>query len=95
MTESPDGAGSTHTGRRVVLTIYVAVVILAGGMGSVVGLFLGGSLEPISILWLVDIPPSPLGFALYGAVTVAVGLGVPLLLVSLVSRRLDDPPAGR
>ncbi|GGC61502.1 hypothetical protein GCM10007209_24490 [Haloferax sulfurifontis] len=35
-------------------------------------------------------PPTPLGFAAYGALTIALVLGVPLGLVVYVSAGLDD-----
>uniref|UniRef100_UPI0011A9A6BD DUF7520 family protein n=1 Tax=Halobellus captivus TaxID=2592614 RepID=UPI0011A9A6BD len=41
-------------------------------------------------LFLVPFPASPLGFAAYGGLTLALVLGVPLALVVYVSRTVAD-----
>ncbi|WP_313692782.1 DUF7520 family protein [Halorarum halobium] len=93
-TDSDDGedAPAGGGGRRLVLTLYALLV----GVGTV-----GGALVPVfvdelsapALFGLFTVPLSPLGFALYGGVTVAVVLGVPLSLVVVVSRTVGDPHA--
>jgi hypothetical protein len=67
-----------------VLRIYVAIVTLAGIMGFVLGTIRPANLQP-ELFGVIDLPPTPLGVALYGSITVAVGLGVLLGLVIYVS----------
>jgi hypothetical protein len=71
-------------GQTVVLRIYVAIVILAGVMGFVLGTIRPANLQP-ELFGVIALPPTPLGVALYGSITVAVGLGALLGLVIYVS----------
>jgi len=73
-------------GNRVILTIYAALVGLAGLMGFLIGIFLE-DLDPVAMFGIVDVPPTPVGLAVYGAITIAVVLGAFLGLVIVVSRR--------
>lgn len=75
-------------GNRVVLFVYVAIVVIAGVMGLVLGSARPDNLDP-ELFGVIQLPPTPLGTALYGMITVAVGLGVFLYLVVYVSRRYD------
>lgn len=79
---------SEHTvgtsGQKVVVRIYAAIVALAGVMGFVLGTIRPADLQP-ELFGVIDLPPTPLGVALYGAITVAVGLGALLGLVIYVS----------
>lgn len=75
-------------GDRFVLLLYGTLVALAGAFGYVIGLIRPANLEP-RLFGLVELPPTPFGMALYGAVTVAVVLGVLLLLVRYVAREYD------
>ncbi|MFC6988222.1 cox cluster protein [Haloplanus sp. GCM10025708] len=75
-------------GRRLVLVLYAVVVFLSAVGGVFVGTFVPDLRAP-SLFFLVSLPPTPTGLAVFGAVTVGVGLGVPLLLVVLVSRGDD------
>jgi hypothetical protein len=79
----------TARGPRVVVTMAAIVVALAGGLGYVIGLIRPADLRPVSLLGVWTLQPTPLGLAVYGAVTVGVVLGVGILLVSLASR-YDD-----
>jgi len=75
-------------GRRFVAVLYVLLV----GFAAVAGVLFARVVEapePPRLLFLVPLPPTSLGFAVYGAVTVALVLGVPLALVAYVSRRED------
>nr|WP_160135647.1 cox cluster protein [Halococcus salsus] len=78
-----------HGGRFVVLIIYVAVVILAGGWGYLLGSLGIKSLRPVSLFFLFTLQPTPSGLAVYGMGTLGVGLGVMLLLVNYVSQHYD------
>jgi hypothetical protein len=81
-------------GRRFVLLLYGIIVCLAGGLGLVLGAFvpMGGGPD---LFFVLSLPPTALGFAVYGAVTVAVALAVPLALVVYLSRREDVDTGSR
>jgi len=76
-------------GAKVVVQIYVVIVALAGVMGFVLGTIRPADLQP-ALFGFIALPPTPFGVALYGMVTVGIGLGVFLALVIYVSRRTDD-----
>jgi len=84
MTDDPDA----REGTRVVLAVYAVIVALAAVMGYVLGAIRPENLDP-ELFGVIDLPPTPLGVALYGSVTVAVGLGLLLGLVVYVSRTDD------
>ncbi|MDS0298219.1 cox cluster protein [Halogeometricum sp. S1BR25-6] len=69
--------------------LYATLVTVAGAAGLLVGVFVDGLSAPL-FLFLVPFPPTPFGFAAYGALTIALVLGIPLALVVYVSRNLDD-----
>ncbi len=79
----------TARGPRVVATMAAVVVALAGALGYVIGLIRPADLRPVPLLGVWTLQPTPLGLAVYGAVTVGVIFAVGLLLVSLASR-YDD-----
>jgi hypothetical protein len=83
-----DGLG----GRRFVIGLYLALVAVAGVMGVLFTVAVGEP-EPPALFFLIDLPPTALGFGVYGALTVAVVLGVPLALVVAVSAAADDVDA--
>lgn len=76
-------------GRRLVVSLYLIVVAIAGVMGFVIGSVSPRGLDP-AFLGVVDLPPTPLGMAAYGALTLAVLLGVILLAVTYVARYDED-----
>lgn len=80
-------------GRRLVLGLYAGLVAVTAVVGYLIGTIVPLEGLDVRLFLLVDLPPTPLGLAAFGAVTVAVGLGVPLALVHLVSRR--DPSSRR
>ncbi|WP_396610270.1 cox cluster protein [Haloferax sp. S1W] len=80
---------SNVRGQRFVIGLYAALVAVAGVAGFLTGTFVSG-LRPPKFLFLVPFPATPLGFAAYGALTIALVLGLPLLLVVYVSSQLDD-----
>jgi hypothetical protein len=79
-------------GRRFVVVLYLALVAISGVMG-VLFVTAVDDPSPPALFFLVDLPPTAVGFGLYGALTVAVVLGVPLLLVVAVSELVDDVDA--
>lgn len=80
-------------GRRLVVTIYVVIVLLTAGIGFVLGTIAPQGLNPV-LFGVIALPPTPLGTAVYGAVTIGVLLGVLLLGVVYVSERYDDAEPG-
>jgi hypothetical protein len=82
----------SRRGSRVVLTVYVVIVAVAGVMGFVIGSIRPKNLDP-ELFGVVQLPPTPLGVALYGVLTVAIVLGVLLALVVYVSAAYDTETA--
>lgn len=78
----------SHSGRRLVLALYVTLVAFTALVGVLFSTVVENP-DPPALFFLVELPPSALGFALYGGLTVGLVLGVPLLLVVYVSGRLD------
>lgn len=90
MTASGEGTtpATRVPGRRVVLTVYLAVVAVAGVLGAVLGYVHPEGMDP-RLFFVVDLPPTVLGMVAYGVVTVGTVLGALLLAVQFVSR-FDD-----
>ena len=96
MTER-DASGTTASapesaerdGRRFVLQLYAALVGVAATAGYLTGAFVDG-LEAPRFLFVIPFPATPVGFAAYGGLTVALVLGIPLALVVYVSGTIDD-----
>jgi len=80
-----------YEGPRLVVGLYVALVFVATAAGFLTGAFVDG-LDAPRFLFVVPFPASPLGFAAYGGLTVALVLGVPLALVVAVSQQIDETP---
>ncbi|WP_049934425.1 DUF7520 family protein [Halalkalicoccus jeotgali] len=77
-------AGSRVSGHRVVVAIYVGLVVFAGIMGFLLGSIVE-DLRSVALLGVIPIPPTPIGLAVYGSVTIALLLGVLLLGVRYAS----------
>jgi uncharacterized integral membrane protein len=80
---------AARPGRRVVGTVFVAIVAIAGLMGFILGIVNPEGLNP-TLFGVIDLPPTPLGMVIFGVVTIGVGLGVLLLAVSFVADRFDE-----
>jgi zinc transporter ZupT len=79
-------------GRRFVLLMYAVIVGLTGVLGAVLGEVIAMGSAP-RLFFLIRLPPNGLGFGIYGIVTIAVALGIPLVLVVYLSERLDTEQA--
>lgn len=75
-------------GNQFVVLLYGVLVGVTAAFGYLIGLVRPVDLDP-KLFMLVDLPPTPLGMAIYGAVTVGSILGVLLLLVRYVAREYD------
>lgn len=80
------------SGPRFVLLLYAALVAVTGLAGYLIATTVS-NVQPPEFLFLIEFPATPLGLAVYGALTIAVVLGVPLLGVVYFSQRIDDPDA--
>jgi hypothetical protein len=76
-------------GQRFVLQLYVALVGVAATAGYLTGAFVDGLQAP-RFLFVIPFPATPLGFAAYGGLTIALVLGIPLALVVYVSGTMDE-----
>jgi hypothetical protein len=76
-------------GRWFVLILYGAVVSITAGLGYLLGIFNDGEVDP-ELFGFIQLPPTPLGMAAYGGITLAVILGVFIGGVVFVSRRYID-----
>ena len=85
-------SGTRRDGRRFVLGLYVVIVGLTGLLGFVLGEVIDMGAPP-RLFFLITLPPNGPGFAVYGIVTIAVALGIPLGLVVYLSNRLDAETA--
>jgi hypothetical protein len=78
------------SGKRVVATVYVGVVALAGVLGYILGIILPAQKNvEMAELGPITFEITPVSFALYGMVMLALALGVLLALVQVASR-VDD-----
>jgi hypothetical protein len=78
----------SHRGPRFVVFLYAGLVTFAGVIGLLFSVVVTDP-RPPRLLFLVPLPPTALGFVVYGAVSVGLVLGVPLAGVVYVSRRVD------
>lgn len=76
-------------GRQLVVSLYIGIVLLTAVIGFVLGTIAPQGLDPM-LFGVIQLPPTPTGTAVYGAVTIGVLLGVLLLGVVYVSERYDD-----
>ena len=84
-----DSASAERDGQRFVLQLYAALVGVAATAGYLTGAFVDGLQAP-RFLFVIPFPATPVGFAAYGGLTIALVLGIPLALVIYVSGTIDD-----
>ena len=84
---------SVIQGHRVVLTVYAVVIAIAGLMGAILGATRPDIVDPV-LFGVLPLPASILGMAVYGMVTVGVGIGVLLVAVIYVANRFDTHEPG-
>ncbi|WP_275740717.1 hypothetical protein [Halorhabdus sp. SVX81] len=81
-------------GRRVVVGVYLIITVIAGVMGAILGAARPDVVEP-ELFGVIALPPTALGMAIYGMVTIGLGLGVLLVAVSYVADRFDTRDPGK
>ena len=80
-------------GRRLIVGLYVGIVCFTGVAGYLAAGVVG-EIEAPRFLFLIPFPATQLGLAAYGALTIALILGVLLLAVTVVADRVDDATPG-
>jgi len=80
-------------GQRVVVGIYLVIVAFTGVAGYMTATVVG-EVDPPRLLFLIELPPTPIGMAVFGAGTIGLVLGVLLVAVTVVSDRFDDAEPG-
>ncbi|WP_136588629.1 DUF7520 family protein [Salinigranum halophilum] len=91
-TESTADGGDGFGGRRFVVVLYAVLVGIAAVMGVLFTVAVDDPSAP-ALFFVFELPPTAIGFGLYGGITVAVVLGIPLLFVVAVSEFVDDVDA--
>jgi uncharacterized integral membrane protein len=89
----PSFVSETFRGRSFVVGFYLLIVAITGAIGAVLAVLGPEDLTAVKLLGLVELQPTPLGLAVYGAVTVGLVLGVLLGLVVVVSELTDTESA--
>lgn len=77
-------------GQQFITYFYVGIVALTALFGYTIGKFGIKGADP-ELFGFIQLPKSPVGMATYGALTVAILLGVLLLLMIFVSNRYAEP----
>lgn len=80
-------------GQRVVVGLYLIIVAFTGVAGYMTATIVD-EISPPRFLFLVEFPPTPLGLAAFGALTIGLVLGVLLFAVTVVSEYADDSSPG-
>ena len=77
-------------GQQFITFFYIGIVALAAIFGYIIGQFGIKGADP-ELFGFIQLPSTPVGMAVYGAVTIAILLGAVLLLVIYVSNRYAEP----
>ena len=80
-------------GQRVVVGLYLIIVAFTGVAGYMTATVVG-NINPPRFLFLIEFPPTPLGLAAFGALTIGLVLGILLVAVTVVSEYADDSSPG-
>jgi hypothetical protein len=81
----------TWEGPRFVVLLYGLLIALTGVFGYVIGLIRPENLDP-KLFMVIDLPPTPLGMAIYGMLTVGIILGVLFVISKLRVDGIDGIP---
>ncbi len=76
----------SYDGQRFVTGLYLAIVTIAGLAGAIIGSLGIEGTDP-ELFFLIQLPPTTLGMALYGAITIGTLLGVVLAVLIVVSNK--------
>ncbi|UPM43766.1 DUF7520 family protein [Halocatena salina] len=85
--------GSAYDGQRFVTGMYFAIVGVAALAGYIIGTLQIEGMDP-ELFGVIQLPPTAIGMALYGGITVGTLLGVLLVVMVIVSKRYADPDGG-
>lgn len=86
-----DTSERTTTGPRLIVTVYVGLVLVAGAFGALVGVILPVKKDvAMAAFGPITFSVTPLNMAVYGMINVGLALGVLMLAVRYVSHRYDD-----
>ena len=77
-------------GQQFITYFYLLMIAFAALAGYTIGSFGIKGTDP-ELFGLIQLPPTPVGMAAYGALTIATLLGVLFLLVVYVSNRYAEP----
>ena len=80
-------------GQRVVVGLYLIIVAFTGVAGYMTATVVD-NINPPRFLFLIEFPPTPLGLAAFGALTIGLVLGILLVAVTVVSEYADDSSPG-
>ena len=80
-------------GQRVVVGLYLIIVAFTGFAGYMTATIVD-EINPPRFLFLIEFPPTPVGLAAFGALTIGLVLGVLLIAVTVISERFDDADPG-
>ena len=80
---------ATLRGDRLVVRLYLIIVALTGVIGYVLG-WASEEIIPPELFGVIALPPTPVGVAVFGMVTIGTGLGVLLAGVVYVANNFDD-----
>lgn len=73
--------------------MYLIIVAFTGVAGFLTARVVG-DINPPQFLFLIEFPATPVGLAVYGALTIGLVLGVLLISVKIISDRVDDAEPG-
>ncbi|RRJ32851.1 hypothetical protein EIK79_04080 [Halocatena pleomorpha] len=73
--------------------MYLVIVGIAALAGYIIGTLRIEGMDP-ELFGVLQLPPTAIGMALYGGITVGTLLGVLLVVMIVVSNRYADPDGG-
>ncbi|MFB6284456.1 MAG: cox cluster protein [Halobacteria archaeon] len=73
-------------GRKIVIGFFMMAVVIVSVLGFLIGIANPDGLEKPKLLFFIELPKTPFGMALFGALSVGIFIFVLLGLVELASR---------